>query len=255
MKTLGFIGGGRIVSIIIKGLIKAEKLPPRVIVYDSDKAARERISRSVKGIPVTESLAEAAGADIVIAALHPQAFLETAKDIASAVKKDSFVLSLVPKIRLGKTAELLGPSVHVARMNPNAPSLVNRGFNPVAYSPSCTADEKKMIEAVFGSLGEMPEVDDAQIEAFAVITAMGYTYLDYQCAELFELAKRFGIPADLASRGVRALFAGTAETVLGSGADIDVFDLVPARPMKDTEESMRKQYGQQLAERFSMLTK
>lgn len=254
MKTVGFIGGGRIVNIMLKGLAAAGKLPQQVTVYDTDAAARDNLAKNIKGIKVTDSFADAAGAEVVVLAIHPQAIADVARETAKYLKKDAFVLSLVPKIKIDKTIELLGGHARVARMNPNAPSVVNKGFNPVSYSQACSDDDRKLIADLFGSLGEMPEVADAQIDAFAVITAMGYTYLDYQCAELFSLAKQFGVSDELASQGIRSLFAGVAETVLKSGADVDVLNLVPVRPLAEQEESVKKLYNDKLVERYKMLT-
>ncbi|HEY1405227.1 MAG TPA: NAD(P)-binding domain-containing protein [Spirochaetota bacterium] len=253
MKTVGFIGGGRIVNIMLKGLSSAGKLPSDVTVYDSDPAAGKKLTEKFKGINVTGKLADAASADVVVLAIHPQAIADVAAETAKYLKKDAFVLSLVPKIKVAKTIELLGGHTRVARMNPNAPSLVNKGFNPISYSPSCTADDRKLIDDLFGSLGAMPEVEDAQIDAFAVITALGYTYIDYQCAELYSLAKQFGLPEELAARGIKTLFAGAAETVLMKDADLDVLNLVPARPLAEQEESVKGLYHTKLSERYAML--
>ena len=254
MKTVGFIGGGRIVNIMLKGLVAAGKLPPHVTVYDPDAAARDNLAKSIKDINVTDALSGAADADVVVLAVHPQAIADVTREAVKDLKKDAFVLSLVPKIKVAKTIELLGGHARVARMNPNAPSMVNRGFNPVSYSQSCTADDRKMMGDLFGALGAMPEVEDAQIDAFAVVTALGYTYLDYQCAELFSLAKQFGIPEELASQGIRSLFAGVAETVLKKDAGFDALNLVPARPLSEQEESVKKLYNDKLVERYKMLT-
>ena len=70
----------------------------------------------------------------------------------------------------------LGGYARVARINPNAPSIVNAGFNPVAYGEGLPQDAREHLHELVASLGLNPEVADDQIETYAVISAMGPTY-------------------------------------------------------------------------------
>jgi pyrroline-5-carboxylate reductase len=253
MKKISFIGGGRITRIMIGGLKKAGILLDAITVYDSNNEALISIKKQFSEIRISDTVESLTDADIVVIALHPQAFMESAAVIQKIISDDTFVLSLVPKIKMIKTAELLGGHQKLARMNPNAPSLVNKGFNPVSFSETCSDNDKNNIMNIFGQLGEMPFVDDHLIEAFAVITAMGSTYFDYQIAALFENARKFGIPDDLAVKGIVSMLNGTARIVLMPETGYDSFDLVPARPLKEIESTVVNAYNERLSERYAML--
>jgi pyrroline-5-carboxylate reductase len=253
MKNISFIGGGRITRIMFGGLKNAGYALDAISVHDSNSEALISLKKLFDEVRISGELDAMAGADIVVIALHPQAFAESAAAISKIISEDTFVLSLVPKIRLPKTAELLGGHRKIARMNPNAPSLINKGFNPVSFSETCTDNDKNNILNIFGQLGEMPFVDDNLIEAFAVITAMGPTYVDYQIASLFEHAKKFGITEELAIKGISSMLEGTALAVLRPAPGYDVFDLVPARPLKEIESTVTGAYKVRLTERYAML--
>jgi pyrroline-5-carboxylate reductase len=254
MLTLGFIGGGRITRIICKGLAFAEALPSTA-VYDNSSDAAALIEKTGSGIKSGSSLDDVLKSDIVVLALHPAALPETLAAIRSRIGTSTIVLSLSPKISIQKTQEFLGGHRLVARMNPNAPSVIGKGFNPIAFSSDFDENRKKDVLAVFAPLGRLPVVDDKLIDAFAVITAMGATYLDYQIGLLKEMAGTFGIPEDLARDGIISLAEGIAETVLSGAHGENPYDLVPVRPLKDIEDQVRTAYRTVLQQRFDMLTK
>ena len=254
MNTFGFIGGGRIVRILCKGFLSAGSLPS-AIVYDSSSEALQRISADIPGVKTTAVLDEVIGAHYLILAVHPQAMIQTAEAVRGKIAADTVVLSLSPKIGIAKLQELLGGHNLVARMNPNAPSLVNRGFNPVAFSDGFDEQKKSEVLTMFSAVGKTPVVEDRLIDAFAVITAMGATYLDYQLAVLKDMASSFGIPSELADEGILTLAEGIAETVLRPAAGENPLDLVPVRPLKELEEQVTAAYRTRLQERFDMLTK
>ena len=252
MKKLGFVGGGRVTRIICRGLALSGALPPTV-VYDSSAEALSSLSSAGLGLTVTERLEDALAAEILVLAVHPAVMADLLPALGGRISQSTVVLSLSPKISLSRTQELLGGHRLVARMNPNAPSIVGKGFNPISFSAEFDASRKRELLAVFAPLGRTPVVEDGPLESFAVITAMGPTYLDYQIGLLRELALRFGIPAELASEGLRAMVAGAAETVLADGIGENPLDLVPVRPLKEIEEAVTRAYLTRLPERLAML--
>jgi pyrroline-5-carboxylate reductase len=253
MKTVSFIGGGRITRIILKGLSNKGTLPDTT-VYDIGEDVGKSIQASFEGVKIAKKIEEALKADVVVIALMPKIIVENAEIIKKGLSPDSFVLTLAPKITLFKVLELFGIS-RAARMNPSAPSIVNKGFNPVHFSEGSTESDKVLIRKMFGVLGEMPEVEDRLIDVFAVVSAMGYTYFDYQFAMLASLSKEFGVSDDLVKKSIKTLSEGTAETILNGNLGDSALDLVPARPLKEIEETVKNAMKTKLTEQFEMLTK
>ena len=110
---------------------------------------------------------------------------------------DAVVVSLAPVLTLARLSEMLGGFGRLARVLPNAPSLVGAGFNPVAFAEGLPADARREVEALLDGLGEHPVVPERTLEAYAVIAAMGPTYFWFQWHALRELAGSFGLPEDL----------------------------------------------------------
>ena len=81
-------------------------------------------------------------------------------------------------------------------------------------------------------MGKCPEVEESKLEAYAMITAMGPTYMWFQWQELRSLAESFGMSSAEAATGVAEMVSGAANTLFGSGMPAEeVIDLIPVKPL------------------------
>ena len=97
----------------------------------------------------------------------------------------------------------LGGFNRLARVIPNAPSIVGQGYNPVSFSEQLSPEERARVLALFAPLGACPEVAENTLEAYAIVAAMGPTYLWYQLYQLIDLGVEFGLTREAAARGRR----------------------------------------------------
>ncbi len=112
IKSVGFVGGGRVARILLGGWAKSESLPSEIVVSDPDERVLERLTESHPQIAVaTNGNERAASQDIVFLALHPPA-------IAGVAAK---VENLIPVKPL---AELEAPFREACRTRP--PSLLEK---------------------------------------------------------------------------------------------------------------------------------
>ncbi|HQJ30939.1 MAG TPA: pyrroline-5-carboxylate reductase dimerization domain-containing protein, partial [Syntrophales bacterium] len=170
------------------------------------------------------------------------------------LKKDAVVVSLAPKISLNQLSAGLGGFDRIIRMIPNAPSVVNKGYNPVAFSPAFTGDEKKEIRKFFEVLGDCPEVAEEKLEAYAILTAMGPTYLWFQLEELKDLGMSFGLTARETEKALAKMVKGTVKTLYeAKRTPTEVMDLVPVKPLGEDEEAVRKIYRVKLKGLYAKL--
>ncbi|MCL5097741.1 MAG: NAD(P)-binding domain-containing protein, partial [Candidatus Omnitrophica bacterium] len=142
-KTVGFVGGGRVARIFLGGWKRANVLPARIVVSDCNAEALDRLKVQFPGIETAPgNSAAGASQDIVFLAVHPPVMAEAATGIKGSMKPGALVVSLAPKFTFAKLSTLLGGFSRLARVIPNAPSIVNFGFNPVAFAPSLTSADK-----------------------------------------------------------------------------------------------------------------
>lgn len=246
-KTIGFIGGGRVTRILLEGWTRANALPANILVSDCNAESVAKLAARFPSIPTTADCRTAAAQDLVFLAVHPPVMVEVAAAIKDVVKPTALVVSLAPKFTFVKLGALLGGFTRLARLIPNAPSLVNFGFNPVAFSPALSAPEKAAIASLLAPLGECPEVAEEKLEAYAIVTAMGPTYLWFQLQALREVAAGFGLNETEITPALKRMVCGATRTLLESGlTPAEVMDLIPVKPLAEMEPQVSEMYRTRL---------
>jgi pyrroline-5-carboxylate reductase len=244
MKTLGFIGGGRITRILLNGFKNANVSFATICVHETNETVLNALKSDYPRIETsgTDS-SKAASSDWVFIALHPPVLMETLTAVKNSIKKDALVVSLAPKITIDKIKSVLPDVLNLARMNPNAGSYVNKGYNPVCFAQTAEIKVVNEFLEIFEKLGKIPVVPENQIEAYAMISAMGHTYFWYQLQQLKELGLSYGLSENEANETISAMLRGTAETLFNSGLNYDkVIDLVPVKPMAEHENTVKEFY-------------
>ncbi len=245
---VSFIGGGRITRIFLHVLNRVQKLPETIMVSDSDESTLESLKAEFPSI-------QTVGTDydmvlkqpVVFIALHPPVMREVLPIIKSGLTPASTLISLAPKWTIAKMTAQLDGFNRIVRSIPNAPSIITQGFNPVAFSPAFSDDEKDAMLGFFSALGQCPVVDEAKLEAYAMVTAMGPTYLWFQFQELFDLSRDFGLSEEEARMGIKAMIDGAIKTLFDSGLSYDdVIDLIPVKPIGEHEIAIKDFYETKL---------
>jgi pyrroline-5-carboxylate reductase len=246
-KTIGFIGGGRVTRIFLEGWERINFKCKKIIVSDSNEDVLNNLKKKFPEIEVSKDNQLPAEQEIVFLALHPPVIGDFLNQIKSSLKKESILISLAPKFTIQKIEEALCGFNRIIRMNPNAPSIINEGFNPVTFSNSFSKSEKNEIIKFFSLLGSSPEVEENKIEAFAVITAMGPTYFWFQLYELKRLAEYFGLNEEDIRCGLTKMINGATETMFRSSLTAgEIMDLVPVKPIGEAEENIKEIYNTKL---------
>ena len=248
IESVGFVGAGRVARIMLGGLQASGTRLPRIVASDPDPGTIERLSGEfpevvTAGADITRPAAQA----LVVLALHPPAIAAAAAEVGPALRPDAVVLSLAPKITLARLGALLGGSGRVARMIPNAPSIVGAGYNPMAFGDGLPVADRAAVQRFFRPLGACPEVEESKLEGFALLTGMGPTYFWFQLQVLRELAADFGLDENDAAPALKQMICGSAQALLESSLPPDeVMDLIPVRPLADDEAPIRQAYRDRL---------
>lgn len=246
-KTIGFVGGGRITRIFLEGWKRAGQLPGKVIVSDCNVETLAKLKARFPSVETSAQSAAAAAQDIVFLAVHPPAMAEVAAGIKGNLKPGALVVSLAPKFTIAKLGELLGGFARLARVIPNAPSLIGQGYSPVAFGSTLTAADKADINALLKPLGDSPQVAEEKLEAYAVLSAMTPTYLWFQLQALREVAAGFGLTEAEIAPALKRSVCGATRTLIESGlTPAEVLDLVPVKPLAEMETQVTDMYRTRL---------
>lgn len=250
--SIGFIGGGRITRIFLQAFTNKSVTFDSIVVYDTNKEVLANLSKEFSHIIITDSINEPLNQDMVILAIHPPVMMETLNRIKDHIKSDHMVLSLAPKISINKMSALLPGKI--ARMVPNATSYINEGYNPVAFDPSFTADDKEMFLNSFKVLGKTFEVDEQKLEGYAIVSAMLPTYFWFQWNKMEEIAERTGLTKEEARDTVYYTVRFADDLFFQAGiSHQEVMDLIPVKPIEESEAVINGIYDTKLLGLFEKI--
>ena len=245
--TIGFIGGGRITAIFLAAWQGGGIDLADVVVSDPDAEILASLKARFPEIQVVADNRLSAARDVVFMALHPPVAKSVLPQIAEALTPRALFVSLAPVLTFAKLSGLLGGFSRLARMIPNAPSMVHRGFNPKALGPGLSVADGVRLDRLFCPLGEHPEVDEAKLEAYAILAAMGPTYFWFQWQTLREMAGDFGLEKQEADRALNSMLHGAVGLMFESGMEYaSVNDTVPVRPLAESQEGIEKIFREKL---------
>lgn len=252
-KKVGFIGGGRITRIFLKALKNKSVEFESIVVYEPDEKVSGFLKDQFPDIELADNPGLPAKQDLVILAVHPPVMMETLSTINPMVHKDTYVLSLAPKITIEKMASLL-PTRKIIRMIPNATSIMNKGYNPVTFNGIFSSEEKNQLMEIFGVLGETFEVEECKLEGYAIVSAMLPTYFWFQWKKMEDIAVKTGLDPTEAKNTIRKTMERSLDLFYDSSLTKDeVMDLIPVKPLKEKEEEIVAIYDTKLIALFEKI--
>ena len=217
------IGGGQMALALGEGFCRAGLLNAnKIIVYEPQSAARERLAGRVTGICFASSAAEAVqAARIVFLAVKPQQCPVACQQIASALSPTSVVVSIVAGLSTANLAALLGTR-NIIRVMPNTPCLVGKGVSVVCHTPQVPIVDVDRVLALLGSVGFVHTVEESLMDAVTGLSGSGPGFLALMVEAFVEGGVRAGLPPHLS-------LALAVETLVGTGALLEQTGEQPAQ--------------------------
>jgi len=253
LKSLGFIGGGRITKIILQALANKQIESPSVLVCDTNSEVLNALKKQFPKIQVTDSCELAAKQEIVFIALHPPVIMETLEQLKESVSVKTQVVSFAPKISIEKVASLLATK-NIARMIPNATSYINEGYNPVSFSTEYSSNEKQSLFGMLKTMGKTFEVEESKLEAYAMVSAMLPTYFWFQWKEMQNLGLQMGLNELESKETVQQTLLAAIDLFFNSELNYnDVIDLIPVKPIGEHETQISEIYQSKLMGLFQKI--
>ena len=253
LKSLGFIGGGRITRIILQALANMQVELSSVVVCDTNPAVLKSLGKQFPQIQMTDSCESAVRQEIVFIALHPPVIMETLEQIKATVSAKTQVVSCAPKISIEKIASKLATK-NIARIIPNATSYINEGYNPVTFSAEFSFAERLSLLEMLRLLGKTFEVEESKLEAYAMVSAMLPTYFWFQWKEMQKLGQQMGLDEAESKETVQQTLMAAIGLFFDSELNNDeVMDLIPVKPIGEHETQISEIYQSKLMGLFQKI--
>jgi len=253
IKSIGFIGGGRVTRILLQGFRNKNVHFERITVTDTNPDVmvklKEKFPEAESSDPKT-----AARQEIVFIALHPPVVMDMLELLKNEIKSESIIISLAPKINLLKLSMKLDHVTNLARLIPNATSYINEGYNPVTFASGFDNSMKKEVMDLLGSLGTTFEVSEEKLESYAIMSAMLPTYFWFQWRELGEIGGKIGLSGKESKDSLYETMIASLNLMYKSGLSAsEVIDLIPVKPIGEHETQIAEIYKTKLLGLFEKI--
>ncbi len=215
-KKIGCIGTGNMGGAILSRLA-ARSDPSLLSAYDSDDAKSLRLSRD-HGIRMAASAEElAAGAEMIIMAVKPDAVEKALASIKGGLSTGKTVVSIAAGVSISRMEKVIGGKVKIIRVMPNTPVMVGEGMS--VLSPNDNVDDESLREAerIFSFLGRVLVLPERLMDAVTGLSGSGPAYVFTFIEALADGGVRLGIPRDKALVLAAQTVMGSAKYLLESG--------------------------------------
>lgn len=203
MKTIVFLGAGRITSALIAGLRLANYDHP-IVVHDRHPEKLRALKRQHR-VEAESNLARAVErAELLIIAVRPDCVSGLLKEIAAKpVKRKIIAISVAAGIPLSKLQSALNKTVRWARAMPSPVCRSGQGLTALAFGRGISAAKQKEVRELFLSVGAVVEIPEKQFDAFTVTFSSSHGY--HALATLTAAAEALGLDHKIA--GIAAAHA------------------------------------------------
>jgi len=232
---VGVIGAGNIGRILVERLRAAGCPAERLAAYDPDRARAAEACRSGGCRPAGELTSpQILEADLLLLASPPPATLGIVGTLAPLLRSGQTVVSFAAGVRLEWLEAALPFGVGAARVMPNAPSKVGRGYNPVCWGRRISGADKARVRVVLDALGETLEVPEGQLSWWVGLSGAAMRSLLPVLEGMTDAGIEAGLEPSAARRVAIRLFQGTA--ALAEQDDRPFPDLKTLTPMETLDE-------------------
>jgi pyrroline-5-carboxylate reductase len=208
------VGGGRMGTALVGGLVAAGWDPGGLTVVEAVAARRSDLAEILPGVTVATTPVAADGA---VVAVKP-ADAETACRSLAAAGADR-VLSIMAGVRLEHLESWLGPTAAVVRAMPNTPALVGAGVSALAGGRRAAEADVRWAEEILGAVGTVVRLPEASLDAATGLSGSGPAYIFLVAEALIDAGVHVGLAPEVSRTLALGTIAGAARMLLETGEE------------------------------------
>jgi pyrroline-5-carboxylate reductase len=208
------MGGGRMGTALVGGLVAGGWDPGTVGVVEADSGRRAALAELLPGVSV---MAEPVAADGGVVAVKP-ADAEAACRLLAATGTGR-VLSIMAGIRLARLESWFGPAVAVVRAMPNTPALVGAGMSALAGGKGAGEADVAWAEEILAAVGRVVRMDEPSLDAATGLSGSGPAYIFLVAEALIDAGVEVGLAPEVSRTLALATLAGASRLLEETGEE------------------------------------
>lgn len=160
---IALIGAGNMAQAIIGGLIQSGWQNTRILAANPGQAKLDALVEQFSIHGSIDNCQAAVAAQIVILAVKPQKLAEVCQQLSECDLSSKLLISVAAGYPTEKIIHHLGQSVALIRAMPNTPCLIGCGATGLYANTNVNAEQKRLAEQIFQSVGEVSWIEDEQL--------------------------------------------------------------------------------------------
>ena len=208
------VGGGRMGTALVRGLVTSGWDPSHVTVVEVSGERRVALAEELPGVAVRGDVVEAEAA---VLAVKPAVAEEACRAVARTGA--ARVLSIMAGVRLARIEAWLAPSVSVVRAMPNTPAMVGAGVAAVAAGSAAGEPDMVWAESLLGAVGHVVRVPEAALDAVTGLSGSGPAYVFLVVEALADAGVSVGLSPEVSRRLSLDTVCGAARLLEATGEE------------------------------------
>lgn len=214
-KKIGIIGCGNMGEALLKGLSGIMEKSTSIMVSETDASRKSEIQSRYKLIVEIDNNVVVKFADVIILAVKPQDFEKVLRqEVCCGISEEKLLISIAAGITTKYIENIVGKDVPVIRVMPNMAARIAEAVSSISRGSAASAEDVELAKEIFGTVGDVIEVDEKLVDGVTAISGNGPAYFFYLAEALIEAAEELGLKSDTAKKLV-------IKTALGSGKLLD----------------------------------
>ena len=203
------MGSGKMAAALLSGILES-KVARKDAVICSDVVPERRVEiQDQFGVQTTDSNQEVlADSELVILAFEPQNFPDAVEGLASVVRPEQIIVSILAGVRIASIrGQLPG---RVVRVMPNTACLVGEMAAGFAVGPGVTDQDRQRVREILQCVGTAVEVEEDMLDAVTGLSGSGPSFVAYLIDSFIQAGVSAGMTESTARDLSLKTFAGTA---------------------------------------------
>ncbi len=239
MEQLAVLGGGRMGSALVAGLVESGFDADRIVIAEADPARRHELEQDLAGVRVAPSGSWAvADAEVVVVAVKPADVAGVLESCLASLAADALVVSIAAGVSLD-ALEALVPGRPVVRAMPNTPALVGEGVAAIAGGRDATDDHLAMTQRLLEAVGTCVVVSEPLMDVVTGLSGSGPAYVFLLAEAMIEAGVLNGLPRDIAATLVHGTIRGAGVMLTDSGEPAEALRAAVTSPGGTTAAGLR----------------
>ncbi len=216
--ALGVIGAGQMATALASAWINAGLLSPEdILASDIDPSACERFVQKTKARTLVSNQEVAQSQKVILLAVKPQAFANSAKSLHQTLNSSHLVISILAGTSLASLRSQLGNECRIVRVMPNTPCLVNASASVASFADNCSEADRTLVGQLFSAVGQYSAMAESYLDAVTGLSGSGPGFVFAFIEALIDGGVLAGLPRPVARQLAAQTVFGSAKLMLETG--------------------------------------